>query len=279
MLAPSGQMAKLDLVHKKLLNEWKKDAKRNIQLIGDILKEAKEGMNDMACLNELNQDALFIIHRDVFEIDAMYALLCEDFERFNEAITVVLNFYNSYHNAVPSPNKYLMIGLDLMYLLATNRLSEFHMLLEQLEQSVQKSNPYITTPVNLEQSLMEGVYSKVVLTEGTIPSPFYSIFIRILKDTVRGDIATCIEAAFKRLSVKDAAQMLFFTKVDDVIPFAKQRKWRTVNGVYVFDDERPVEFVRGQHLIDHSEKPKARLDTERIAKQNIFYAKQLEMIV
>uniref|UniRef100_A0A0N5AW61 26S proteasome non-ATPase regulatory subunit 8 n=1 Tax=Syphacia muris TaxID=451379 RepID=A0A0N5AW61_9BILA len=232
-------MARLELVHKKLLDEWKKDERRNIQLIGEILKEAK--------LFSLTFDDIFLKHYsifilgDVFEIDAMYALLCEDFERFNEAITVVLNFYNSYSSASQSSNKYLMVGLDLMYLLATNRLAEFHMLLEQIEQSVQETNPYITTPVYLEQSLMEGVYNKVVLTEGNIPSPFYSIFIRILMDTVRGEIASCIESAFKRLSVRDAAQMLFFSNTDDVIPFTKQRGWQVTNGVYFFNDEKPSE--------------------------------------
>ncbi|MFH4983952.1 hypothetical protein AB6A40_010661 [Gnathostoma spinigerum] len=78
-----------------------------------------------------------------------------------------------------------MIGLHLMFLLATNRLAEFHMSLEQVDRAAQENNPYISTPVKLEQSLMEGVYNKVVLTEGTIPSSYYALFVRILMDTVR----------------------------------------------------------------------------------------------
>lgn len=32
---------------------------------------------------------------------------------------------------------------------------------------------------------MEGAYNKVVLTEKNIPSPFYTVFIRIMMDAVR----------------------------------------------------------------------------------------------
>lgn len=62
----------------------------------------------------------------------------------------------------------------------------------------------------------------MVVSEGDFKL-FFCFYLVFSSDAFfRGDIATCIEAAFKRLSVKDAAQMLFFTKVDDVIPFAKQ---------------------------------------------------------
>uniref|UniRef100_A0A0M3INZ3 26S proteasome non-ATPase regulatory subunit 8 n=1 Tax=Ascaris lumbricoides TaxID=6252 RepID=A0A0M3INZ3_ASCLU len=275
-------MQKLDVIHKKLLDEWKKENKRDLKLVGEILQNAKDAMNNVESLKGLSDAALVTIHRDLFEIDALYAVLRADFNAFHEAITVVLNFYDSYSSGGESPNKYLMIGLDLMYLLATNHLAEFHMasatlflrqlsrgkLLEQVEQSVQQSNPYISTPVKLEQSLIEGVYNKVVLTEGTIPSPYYAVFIRILMDTVRGEIATCIERAFKRVSLKDATQLLLFNNESEVVPFTSKRGWKIENNVFLFDIEKPVEPM-----------PKAHLDTSRIAKQTIFYAKQLEMIV
>uniref|UniRef100_A0A915BDT8 26S proteasome non-ATPase regulatory subunit 8 n=1 Tax=Parascaris univalens TaxID=6257 RepID=A0A915BDT8_PARUN len=261
-------MQKLDVIHRKLLDEWKKENKRDLKLVGEILQNAKNAMNNVESLRGLSDAALVTIHRDLFEIDALYAVLRADFNGFHEAITVVLNFYESYSSGGESPNKYLMIGLDLMYLLATNHLAEFHMLLEQVEQSVQQSNPYISTPVKLEQSLIEGVYNKVVLTEGTIPSPYYAVFIRILMDTVRGEIATCIERAFKRVSLKDATQLLLFNNESEVVPFTSKRGWKIENNVFLFDIEKPVEPM-----------PKAHLDTSRIAKQTIFYAKQLEMIV
>ncbi|ETN83103.1 hypothetical protein NECAME_07573 [Necator americanus] len=139
-------------------------------------------------------------------------------------------------------------------------------MLESVPQSVQSGNPYISTPVRLEQSLMEGAYNKVVLTEKTIPSQFYSIFIRIMMDAVRSDIAVSIEKSFKLLSARDAADMLLFETEAQVSDFAKQRKWKSDHGCFVFETDSA-----------HHDRPT--LDTARIAKQTIFYAKQLEMIV
>ncbi|VDK66433.1 unnamed protein product, partial [Anisakis simplex] len=153
-------MQKLDVIHKKLLDEWKKEEKRNLNVVGEILQNAKL-FTHSACSILPEMFACVSLASDVFEIDALYATLRADFNEFHEAITVVLNFYDSYSSGGESPNKYLMIGLNLMYLLATNHLAEFHMLLEQVDQSVQQNNPYISTPVKLEQSLIEGVYNKV----------------------------------------------------------------------------------------------------------------------
>ncbi|VDK19709.1 unnamed protein product [Anisakis simplex] len=106
------------------------------------------------------------------------------------------------------------------------------------------------------------------MTEGTIPSPYYAVFIRILMDTVRNEIAVCIERAFKRVSLKDATQLLLFNNEKDLIAFTSKRGWKMEKNIFLFDIEKPVEPL-----------PKAHLDTKRIAKQTIFYAKQLEMIV
>lgn len=185
---------------------------------------------------------------------------------FEKAIVDVQSFYTSQQN--DSTNKFLMLGLHLMYLLVKNRLNEFHMIIEQIDQHVQQTNPFIVTPVKLEQYLMEGAYNKVALNEKTIPSPYYTMFIRILTDTVRGDIAVCIEKSYKQILIKDAYQMLLFDNESDALKFAEKRGWKRANDMFNFDD---LQTPEGQ--------PKAQLDTTRIAKQTIFYAKQLEMIV
>ncbi|VDK83012.1 unnamed protein product [Cylicostephanus goldi] len=60
--------------------------------------------------------------------------------------------------------------------------------------------------------------------------------------------------------------MLLFDTEAQVTEFAKQRKWKTDHGCFVFET-------------DAAQQDKPTLDTARIAKQTIFYAKQLEMIV
>lgn len=38
----------------------------------------------------------------------------------------------------------------------------------------------------------------------------------------RDEIASCIECSFKKVSQKDAAQLLLFNNVSEVVPFAKK---------------------------------------------------------
>ncbi|KIH59202.1 SAC3/GANP family protein [Ancylostoma duodenale] len=278
-------MVSLPQMHKTLLAEWSKE-QRNTSTIDQVLKQIGEALFDQAAVGSLDTNALATIYKDYYEISALVSVLKNDMVAFDDAIPrtatqflnaqendlykmgksigSVLSFYEQCPSA--AENKYLMVGLNLMFLLASNRLSDFHMMLESVPQNIQSGNPYISTPVRLEQSLMEGAYNKVVLTEKTIPSQFYSIFIRIMMDAVRSDIAASIEKSFKLLSTRDAANMLLFETEAQVNEFAKQRKWKSDRDCFIFETDAT-----------HHEKPT--LDTARIAKQTIFYAKQLEMIV
>ena len=78
---------------------------------------------------------------DFFEISALFAILKKDLVGFEKSIVDVQSFYTSQAN--DSTNKYLMTGLHLMFLLVKDRLSEFHMLLEQIDQHLQQTNPYV----------------------------------------------------------------------------------------------------------------------------------------
>lgn len=60
-----------------------------------------------------------------------------------------------------SANKYQLLGLNLLFLLSQNRVSEFHTELELLPQEIIQSNEFIRHPLVLEQYLMEGSYYKI----------------------------------------------------------------------------------------------------------------------
>lgn len=60
-----------------------------------------------------------------------------------------------------SANKYQLLGLNLLFLLSQNRVSEFHTELELLPQEIIQSNEFIRHPLALEQYLMEGSYQKI----------------------------------------------------------------------------------------------------------------------
>lgn len=73
----------------------------------------------------------------------------------NDIISSISNFL------LESPLKYHLLGLNLLCLLAQNRVAEFHTELELLSPQDIQSNVFIHYPVSLEQYLMEGCYNKV----------------------------------------------------------------------------------------------------------------------
>jgi hypothetical protein len=78
-----------------------------------------------------------------------------------------------------------------------------------------------------------------------------------------------MEKSFKQILLKDATQMLLFDDDSQLFKFAKERGWHNDNGIFHFDlSQNPAGVVS-----------KVSLDTQRIALQNLYYAKQLEMIV
>lgn len=151
-------------------------------------------------------------------------------------------YYLDYRKELPSSSYMLMLlGLELMSLLAANRLSEFHAEVERLQRSVLSGphelerNPYLAHPVKLERYLVEGSYNKILMLESSMPSENYRYFTQILLSTVRDEIASCMEAAYERLRFDDAAHLLGFKtemtnpqwqqNVKDFEEFIVQRKW------------------------------------------------------
>ena len=71
-----------------------------------------------------------------------------------------------------------------------------------------QTNAYIKRPVSLEPYLMEGGYNKVFLAKGNIPAKSYT-FIHILLDTIRDEMAGCIEKAYEKILFTKATRILF----------------------------------------------------------------------
>jgi hypothetical protein len=80
---------------------------------------------------------------------------------------------------------HMILGLNLMRLLAQNRIAEFHTELELIDARLIHEDVFIRHAVALEQSLMEGSYNKVVANRGTVPAPEFLFFVDILIDTIR----------------------------------------------------------------------------------------------
>ncbi|KAH0631533.1 hypothetical protein JD844_005900 [Phrynosoma platyrhinos] len=208
-----------------------------------------------------------ILARDILEIGAQWSILKKDIPSFERYMAQLKCYYFDYKDELPeSTYKHQLLGLNLLFLLSQNRVAEFHTELERLPAKDIQTNVYIKHPVSLEQYLMEGSYNKVFLAKGNIPAESYAFFIDILLDTVRDEIASCIEKAYEKILFNEATRMLFFTpkKMTD---YAKKRGWVLgPNNHYCFTGQQ--------------QKPEdATIPSTELAKQVIEYARQLEMIV
>lgn len=56
---------------------------------------------------------------------------------------------------------YKLLGLNLLFLLSVNRVSDFHTELELLPAEVIQTNKFIRPILGLEQYIMEGRYNKI----------------------------------------------------------------------------------------------------------------------
>lgn len=174
-------------------------------------------------------------------------------------------YYLDYKSELPeSPYKYQLLGLNLLYLLSTNRVAEFHTELELLPPS-QLDNPYIKHPVSLEQYLMEGTYNKIFLAKGNVPAPSYNLFMDKLLETIRGEIGSCLEKAYHKISLAGAARMLY-TDPKQMSEYANQKKW-------VLGKDKYYQFRTDEKKCDEG------LPALELATQAIEYARELEMIV
>lgn len=128
-----------------------------------------------------------------------------------------------------SAQMYPLLGLNLLFLLSQNRVAEFHIELELLPIDKILNNVYIQHPVSLEQYIMEGSYNKVIFifqfldvranlyyfrllqvhtAAHIVPDPTYAIFMESLIETLRNELARCLEKAYPKISIKGAMSIL-----------------------------------------------------------------------
>lgn len=151
-----------------------------------------------------------ILARDILEIGVQWSIEAKDIPSFERYMAQLKCYYFDYHSQLPESSfKYQLLGLNLLFLLSQNRVAEFHTELELLPAEHIQNDVYIRHPLSIEQYLMEGSYNKIFLAKGNVPAKNYNFFMDILLDTIRGEIAVCLEKAYEKISLKDAARMLY----------------------------------------------------------------------
>ncbi|KAI0243802.1 regulatory particle non-ATPase [Massospora cicadina] len=237
--------------------------------IDDTLALLKVELANLAYLtrdHELSIEQL-VAARDILEIGALRSIRINDMLAFERYITQLQTYYCDYSLHLPaSPRQNMMAGLQLMNLIAQNRIAEFHLALESIDPGLLEVDPNLRHPVELEKALMEGSYNKVLNTRDQVPAPEFGYFMNILVSTIQNEIASCCEKAYHSLPIQQIATMLFFNKGDDILAFASQRGWN-------INSDHTVVFRPKSSAQSHT------LPIHKILAQTMDYAKELERIV
>uniref|UniRef100_A0A914H2W4 CSN8/PSMD8/EIF3K domain-containing protein n=1 Tax=Globodera rostochiensis TaxID=31243 RepID=A0A914H2W4_GLORO len=224
----------IEKVHANLVSEWEK---RNTETVKGCLKKLQVYMFRSGTVpgDELR---LLTIFKDYYEIRALSCVLENNMDDFEQAIKDVLQFYSNCGDATDLrvggkfQQRYLMYGLFLMYLLGSNKLAEFRMLIEQLDHSVRVKDPYLDVPIKLERYLSDGSYNKMFLTEKNLPTKYYIPFINILKQAVQNEISLGLETAYRSIPIADAAKQLIMSNAE-VLAFGTRKGWLHKGGSFL----------------------------------------------
>uniref|UniRef100_T1JGC0 26S proteasome non-ATPase regulatory subunit 8 n=1 Tax=Strigamia maritima TaxID=126957 RepID=T1JGC0_STRMM len=255
--------------YQQLSQEWNKKPPQ-LDRCGELLDKLKVGLTKLTFLPTSNSVATkqeLLVARDILEIGAQWSIAIKDIPSFERYMAQLKCYYLDYKDDLPeSAYKYQLLGLNLLCLLSQNRVAEFHTELELLPPKEIQTSIYIRHPVSMEQYLMEGSYNKIFLGKGSVPAASYNFFIDILLDTIRDEIAGCIEKAYEKLAVIEAARMLFFQNPKAVKDYAVKRGWNMGKNNYIY-----------YHL--ETKKCDDTIPSFELATQAIEYARELEMII
>lgn len=193
------------------------------------------------------------------------SLKAKDVAAFSRHIAQVKPYYDDYASLLPeAESKWMVIGLNLLGLLAQNRIAEFHTELELIPQSVIQGTPSIAFLVELEQWLMEGSYNKVLKAAKTATDPNFALFMGMLTDMLRDKIMDCSQAAYEVMPAKDACKLLLLSDEPELKQYAEKRGWVLRDGLVEFNQDKGEEMS---------------IPALKVIGQTVSYATEMERIV
>ncbi|CAK5264340.1 unnamed protein product, partial [Mycena citricolor] len=267
LLSHSRSRSTMESAYKDLKAAFSKQPP-DLAKCGGLLTKLKLGLIQSGLLlpqGDVTNPNDLVVAREILEIGAFWSIRTQDVPSFDRYFSQLQTFYTDYSTLPHSQHEYAIRGLYLIRLLTQNRIADFHTALESLPPAALES-PFIAHPVNLERWLMEGSYAKVWGARAEAPAAEYGYFVDSLMGTIRNEIASCEEAAYESLPLKDAATLLFFTSQSELLAFAQQRGWQ------VNLNQATISFVK-------KEEESIDIPKEKIISSSLLYARELEQIV
>ncbi|KAI3384751.1 hypothetical protein SNEBB_006988 [Seison nebaliae] len=278
----SQSMKNAKSLHKNLMSLWRKQDARVGDDIDKILIQIKKECINLNFMPDEATDIMapeLLLMRDVLEISTMRAIDRKDVEQFEKQYDQLTSYYNDYGSLLQQSATYTqMKGLYLLFLLAKNRLAEFHAAIESIDPNLLQDDVYIQHPIQLEQHLTEGSYHKIFLAKANLPSERYGLFIDLLLDTIRNEIGRGIQESYKKMKVSEARRMLFFGEKDDKSfrKYIEKNRWKfnEKKDYLVFDVVEKDKDVNPNDIATPLSIP-----VKDVGLRLLDYAKQLERII
>ena len=206
-----------------------------------------------------------VVARDIYESAVLFTSNRGDDAASDRNFALLMPYYLELRDMIPrSEREALVWGLWLLTLLVQNRIAEFHATVELVPSDVMQS-PEVTQVMELEGWMMQGSYAKVGSAQNSAVSPYFVPVLQRIVTTVRNEIASCSEAAYKTLQLKDA-ESIFGVHSNDVPALCSEYGWTIEGDVIILQDQR-VQQHRGL--------PEA----EQVIDNCLQYAKELERIL
>ncbi|XP_003376713.1 putative 26S proteasome non-ATPase regulatory subunit 8 [Trichinella spiralis] len=256
----------LRIHYKTLVDEWdKKREQRDLNKLRSTVEQLKTAFIEVSFLPTSKshdlKDEIFVMQRHTLEISVLLSVLEENADNFERSMLQLKHYYadktKAHSNISRSPVMCEMLGLNLMYLLSSNNLSQFHEELARIDLEVAQNNIYIHFPL--------------FLSKESPPSPYYAYFIETLLCSAREAIAKSLERAYRTVSKKSAQKLLLFSGPEAesrLDCYAVQKGWKMneARNAFIFD-------------VDESYVKDRTVDCESLMDKQFGYAKQLDMIV
>lgn len=166
--------------------------------------------------------------RETLELACYFSIRRKDMAAFERHVSQLKMYYNDHEKGLkPSEQRYIILGLYLLHLLASDRIGEFHTELELIPVA-DHVNKYINFPFQLERHIMEGNYAKILEAKKdmTFKTQYSSYFMERLEETVRTKIGLSLERSYENLPANEAAKMLILPDIAKLQEFVVQENER-----------------------------------------------------
>jgi 26S proteasome regulatory subunit N12 len=209
-------------------------------------------------------EANMAVTTSALELGVLLSVIAADLDAFARNLAQLKPYYS---RGIITERKNHILGLNLMFLLIENRLSEFHAELELLTDA-EAGNPFVSFPIQLERQLMVGSYDEVLSATARIPDASFEFFMQNLLQTVRDSIADCVEVSYKTMKIQDTMTMMKFDSIEQLKEYidVSRDDWLVEGDILCFQPP-----PAGSKASD--------IPSMKMISQSLTYATELERIV